>query len=69
MGEGFGAEKTDAGNIGVGRWDKRIGYIVGDGLVLERANSFLDVGIGSFGAEEAEDFAALSGVRSFCGIE
>lgn len=69
MGERFGAEETDAGNVGVGRWDKRIGYVPGDGLILEKGNRLLDVGIGRFSAEEAEDFAALGGVWSFCGIE
>lgn len=64
----FGAEETYAGNVGVGGRDKRIGYLAIDGIVLEGANGFLNIGVRGFSAEKAEDFTTLGSIRCFCSM-
>lgn len=60
VGEGFAAEVADGGYVGIGGRDVRVCDSERVGGLFDAGERDLDVGVGSFGAEEAEDlFAGL----------
>ncbi len=66
VGKGFGAEEEDGAKEGVGGLDEGVGDAEGGGFVFDGGHGLLDLGIGGFGFQEAEDLSALWSVWCFC---
>ena len=65
MGEGFGAQEADGGDVGVGGGDEWVGDTEGGGGGFDFSEEGGDVSVRGFGAQEAEDLAGLSTIGLF----
>ena len=65
MGEGFGADTADAGDVGVGGRDANFGNALVYGKVLNGFHDGCNLSIWGFRSKEAENLASLGGVRGF----
>lgn len=69
VGEGFGAEEEDGAHERVGGLGEGVRDAEGGGFAFDGGEVRLDLGVGGFGFQEAEDLAALGCVWGFCGCQ